>query len=135
MICEFQFFFKVSFLPFKFSPQESGLEIHFCLEQNKVFLAVTHLLQLRLKKDTKDRRTQYWATGDGCGEANSSSPLQVWPHAPACSSTAPLLSQCLAWDTGSKQKKICGRQSCSCWRSLFYLSATVHEPSLLQDKI
>lgn len=50
-------FFKVSFLPFRFSPQESRMEIHFCLEQNKVFLAAAHLLQPGLKKDTKRRRT------------------------------------------------------------------------------
>lgn len=50
VIHDFESFFKVSFLPFRFFLQKSRLEMHFSLEQNGLS---TCLLQLRLKKDVK----------------------------------------------------------------------------------
>lgn len=49
-IHNFESFFEVSFLPFRFSLQKSRLEMHFFLVQNDL---LTCLLQLGLKKDVQ----------------------------------------------------------------------------------
>lgn len=63
VIYYFESFFKVSFLPFRFSLQKSGLEMHFSLEQTGL---LTCLLHLGLKKDVKHLVLHYRPR---CGKA------------------------------------------------------------------
>lgn len=107
-----------------------GWKCTFFLVQNDL---LTCLLQLGLKKDVQLLVLHYRPR---CGKFIV--PLAGLVLCSCLSVPAqPCAFSTLSWGHRIRagKKKICGRQSCSCWRSLFYLSATVHEPSLLQDKI